>query len=87
MTLASRRPAPSRWGAVPPDGRPVSDFHLVEGADGWRLTVNVTDRLRDLLDGNTAGDSAAPSFTVHVEPNLLPGAPFPVSIEPIANED
>jgi hypothetical protein len=62
---------------------------LVEGADGWRLTINASQRLRDLLDG-TAGDGStgagAESFTVHVEPNLLPGEPFPVTIKPSADD-
>jgi hypothetical protein len=94
MTLASHRPTPSRSnGSV--DAPPVSDFHLVEDADGWRLTINATSRLRDLLcgaaedgspDGSPDGgsaDAAAQPFTVHVEPNLLPGQPFPVTIQPV----
>jgi hypothetical protein len=81
MTLAWHRPTPSRETGSVGDGRPVSDFHLVEDADGWRLTVNVTDRLRQLLCAAPDGSVEAPAeFTVHVEPNLLPGDPFTVTI-------
>ena len=89
MTLASRRPTPAPAKGPASDARPVSDFHLVEGADGWRLTIHVTDRLRALLEGasgagTTAGSDVA--FTVHVEPNLLPGEPFAATIESLSAE-
>jgi hypothetical protein len=87
MTLASHRSPSHSDGS--PDASPLSDFHLVEGADGWRLTINVTQRLRDLL-GGAAGDGAADAaeqpFTVHVEPNLLPGQPFAVTIQPHSDD-
>jgi hypothetical protein len=86
MTLASHRPTPSRENGSASDGRPVSDFHLVEDANGWRLTVNVTDRLRQLLCAapDSAGEAPA-DFTVHVEPNLLPGDPFAVTIAALSD--
>ena len=89
MTLASHRPSPAPAKGPATDAPPISDFHLVEGADGWRLTINVTDRLRALLDGASSEGTAAGSdvaFTVHVEPNLLPGEPFAATIEPLSAE-
>lgn len=56
----------------------VSDFHLVESAGGWTLTINLNVDLLAALaatDGATAPAAAVP-FTVHVQPNLLPGEPF-----------
>lgn len=88
MTLASSRPTPSQDNGSASDGRPVSDFHLVEDADGWRLTVNVTDRLRELLCASRDSSDVAPAeFTIHVEPNLLPGDPFAATIAPRLEHD
>jgi hypothetical protein len=56
----------------------VSDFHLVESLDGWTLTINLNVDLLAALaatDGTTAPPATVP-FTVHVQPNLLPGEPF-----------
>jgi hypothetical protein len=66
-----------------PDSKLTSDFHLVESLEGWVLTINVTDRLREALAAQDVDDEAAPGtadFTVHVEPNLLPGEPFPATL-------
>ncbi|MDT4924629.1 MAG: hypothetical protein QOG01_2342 [Pseudonocardiales bacterium] len=66
-----------------PDAELASDFHLVESVDGWVLTINVTERLRQALAAQDADASPAPQtadFTVHVEPNLLPGEPFPATL-------
>ncbi|MDT4914230.1 MAG: hypothetical protein QOC66_3358 [Pseudonocardiales bacterium] len=82
MTLAHLRGA----GGSAQDAQPVSDFHLVEAADGWRLTVNATDRLRELLFDSRDDGSVDASFTVHVEPNLLPGKPFAATVEPLAED-
>ena len=88
MTLASRRPTPSSTNGSASDDRPVSDFHLVEEVDGWRLTINVTDRLRELLCASPDASGEAPAqFTVHVEPNLLPGDPFAVTIAALPDDD
>jgi hypothetical protein len=55
-----------------------SDFHLVESSGGWTLTITVTDRLRAAIaeqeNGQRGGEPE--SFSVHVEPNLLPADPF-----------
>jgi hypothetical protein len=69
--------------AASPAMAPASDFHLVESADGWVLTVNVTDRLRAALTSANGNGAAARTadFTVHVEPNLLPGDPFPATLQ------
>ena len=61
----------------------TSDFHLVELHGQWRLTVRRSDRLLAALDATTSAeglDRGAP-FTVHVEPNLLPGGPFEVIVD------
>lgn len=64
-----------------PTGPPTetSDFHLVENSGGWRLTIRASDRLLALLKQDTAAEQPA-EFTVHVEPNLLPGAAFDVTV-------
>jgi hypothetical protein len=56
----------------------VSDFHLVESLDGWTLTINLNVDLLAALaaTGGTTAPSATVPFTVHVQPNLLPGKPF-----------
>ena len=64
----------SRNGAV----RGTSDFHLVESRGAWRLAINATPRLLAVLAGEHAADG---SFTVQVEPNLLPSGPFDVAID------
>jgi hypothetical protein len=66
------------------DANSASDFHLVESAGRWVLTINLTPRVRDALaaeSGPRPGTTTDADFTVHVEPNLLPGEPFPVSLE------
>jgi hypothetical protein len=86
MTLAHHRSKPKPSNGSASDSRPVSDFHLVEDVEGWRLTVQVTDRLRKLLSAADEGVASDQPFTVHVEPNLLPGQPFAVTIEPVTDE-
>jgi hypothetical protein len=63
------------------DGRPdpaTSDFHLVESADGWTLTINLNVDLLAALAATDASatPAAAVPVTVHLEPNLVPGEPF-----------
>jgi len=68
---ASRGLSPAR-----PTPRPVpaQEFQLVETSDGWRLTMTLTDRLREALA--RGGDPADLTFTVRIAPNLVPGEPF-----------
>jgi hypothetical protein len=61
------------------------DFHLVESSDGWALTINLTRRMLDAFvqDESVGGESSAnpgTGFTVHIEPNLVPGQPFPATV-------
>ena len=90
MTLASHRPSPAPAKGPATDAPPMSDFHLVEGADGWRLTINVTDRLRALLDGASSEGTAAPVPTLPSpctsSPTCCPGEPFAATIEPLSAE-
>jgi hypothetical protein len=63
------------------DGHPdpaMSDFHLVESADGWTLTINLNVDLLAALAATDASatPAAAVPVTVHLEPNLVPGEPF-----------
>lgn len=65
------------------DPESTSTFHLIESAGGWTLTVRLTDTTREALIACGATPSTpAPSIsvTVHVEPNLLPGHPFPANL-------
>lgn len=57
----------------------TSDFHLVEISGGWRLTIRVSDRLLAALREGAEADATG-QFTVHVEPNLLPGEPFTATV-------
>lgn len=65
----------------PPEANQV-DFHLVESRDGWSLTIRLTDRLRRQLIGSggqetqRGSDEPGTTYTVLVEPNLLPAEPF-----------
>jgi hypothetical protein len=60
------------------------DFHLVESSDGWALTINLTRRMLDAFvqDENVDDEASAnpAGFTVHIEPNLVPGQPFPATV-------
>jgi hypothetical protein len=59
-----------------PAPRPAAqqEFDLVESSAGWRLTVTLTDRLREALA--RGGEVADARFTVRIAPNLVPGEPF-----------
>lgn len=75
-TVPTPSPSPTPSGAAArPAPRPATpEFQLVESADGWRLTMTLTDQLREALAGG--GDVAERQFTVRVAPNLVPGEPF-----------
>jgi hypothetical protein len=66
---------PDRDGQLDPA---MSDFHLVESADGWTLTINLNVDLLAALAATDASatPAAAVPVTVHLEPNLVPGEPF-----------
>ena len=63
-------PAPAGTAAEPAT---ANEFDLVESAAGWRLTITLTDRLREVLAG---GEQQHLRFAVRVAPNLVPGEPF-----------
>ena len=71
MTASATAPAPRPARPAP---RPAPEFHLVESPEGWRLTMTLTDRLREALA--RGGDVEDVRFTVRVAPNLVPGEPF-----------
>lgn len=58
----------------------AADFHLVEAHGTWRLTIKGGERLMAALadDGELANGA---TFTVHVEPNLLPSGVFDAAVE------
>ena len=74
--LPTRRPMRADGSPARPAPGPAAtqEFQLVETSDGWRLTMTLTDRLREALA--RGGDPADLSFTVRVAPNLVPGEPF-----------
>jgi hypothetical protein len=59
---------------------PATDLHLVESREGWRLIVRDGKRLQSVLAGESQRGQAA-TFTVQVEPNLLPGDVFDVVVD------
>ena len=63
--------------------RGSSDFHLVELHGAWQLTIRRSDRLLAALEAamSEAGPEQGAVFTLHVEPNLLPGQPFEVTVD------
>jgi hypothetical protein len=78
----STRPKPDAEGVAadaPSDHISHRDFHLVESSAGWRLTITMTDELRRALAAAESRTSA--TFSVRVEPNLLPGEAFNVSLD------
>ena len=66
----------------PTDAATASDFHLVESPDGWVLTIRMSRRIAEALADLRPAGAAIPvsGFTVHVEPNLLPGEPFATNV-------
>jgi len=67
----------------PPASVPGGDereFDLVESSAGWRLTITLTDRLREALSGSASDIDALANFTVRVAPNLVPGDAFDVEL-------
>jgi hypothetical protein len=59
---------------------PAADLHLVESREGWRLIVRDGKRLQSVLAGESRPGQAT-TFTVQVEPNLLPGDVFDVDVD------
>jgi hypothetical protein len=60
-------------------GPPVPDIRLVESTDGWLLTM--TDATLTALLASRDGTAVATAqFLVQVEPNLVPGDPFPTDV-------
>lgn len=55
-------------------------FHLVESADGWRLTLVLSDELRAALTDET-GRRPAPTLLISVAPNLVPGEAFEAELD------
>jgi hypothetical protein len=67
--------------APPPGTETETDFHLVEHGSRWVLTITLTERVRRALMEADESGSPEQQFTVHVEPNLLPGEPFAVTLD------
>jgi hypothetical protein len=70
-------PARARTGN--PAAAADSEFDLVESTSGWRLTITLTERLRQALAGGD-DDGADVRFAVRIAPNLVPGEPFEASL-------
>lgn len=56
-----------------------ADFHLVEAHGAWCLTIYASERLKAALNAQPHQLDKT-SFTVRVEPNLLPGGAFDVTV-------
>ena len=69
MTASVSAPANGSAARVEP-----SEFDLVESTAGWRLTITLTDRLREALARGESSEHLR--FAVRVAPNLVPGEPF-----------
>ena len=74
MTASVSLPASS------PGGAGEREFDLVESSAGWRLTITLTDRLREALASASADAEALANVTVRVAPNLVPGDAFDVAL-------
>ena len=80
--MTEPKPPETRPERPQPGVRPRAE--LVETPDGWVLTLSVdartAEQLRAELDSDRSVGWFVPrDFEVSISPNLVPGAPFPLS--------
>ena len=74
-----------------PQPGPGSRAALLETPDGWVLTLTLDARTavrmrKELASGRTLGRFVPRDLEVSITPNLVPGAPFPLSAVEIVIE-